>query len=108
MVHKEINAGNVNEVDVIREDLRLIFDNASKYGSEYGYEVSMFISIIGRQINALYDFSELIENESLQSKIIDIIGEIELLLKTLSSKVNNQVFIEISDAIYTAKKYLIK
>jgi hypothetical protein len=108
MVHKAVSTGNVNEVDVIRDDLRLIFYKASQYGSEYGFEVSMFISIIARQIHALYDLSELIENESLQSRIIDIVGEIELLLKTLSSKVSNKVFIEISDAIYTAKKYLIK
>ncbi len=108
MVQKAIKAGNVNEVDVIREDLRLIFDKASKYGSEYGYEVSMFISIIGRQIHALYDLAEQVENENLQSMIIDIIGEIELLLKTLSRKVSSEIFTEISDAIYTAKKYLVK
>jgi len=108
MVHSITNEGSINEVEAIREDLCLIFDKASKYGSEYGFEVSMFISIIGRQLNVLYDLAELVENESLQSKIIDVIGEVELLLKTISNKIGNEVFVEISDAIYTAKKYLLK
>jgi len=108
MVHTVINEGNINKVEVIREDLRLVFDKASKYDSAYSFEVSMFISIIGRQINALYDLVELVDNKAIQAKMIDVVGEIELLLKTLSEKVSKEFFTEISDAIYTAKKYLIK
>lgn len=108
MVHTIINEGNINEVEVIREDLRLIFDKASKYNSEYGFEVSMVLSIIGRQLNALYDLAELIGDERIQTNIINIIGECEFLLKTLSNKLGNNVFAEISDAVYMAKTYVLK
>lgn len=108
MAHTLIIEGNVNEVEVIKEDLRLIFDKASQYNAEYGFEVSMVISIIGRQLTALYDLAELVENERLQSNIIDIIGECKFLLKTLSKKLGDNIFTEISDAVYMAKKYLLK
>lgn len=108
MVHSVINEDNFNEVEVIREDLRLIFDKASRYNAEYGFEVSMVLSIIGRQLNALYDLAEIIEDGTLQANLIDIIGEIELLLKIVTNKVNSTFFTEISDAIYTAKAYFIK
>lgn len=108
MPHTLVIEGNVNEVEVIREDLRLILNKASQYGAEYGFEVSMVISIIGRQLSALYDLADLVENDKLQSNIIDMIGECEFLLKTLSTKLGNNVFIEISDAVYMAKTYLLK
>ncbi|SMG31937.1 hypothetical protein [Sphingobacterium psychroaquaticum] len=108
MVHTASNFGNINEVEVIREDLRHVFAKASIYDAEYGFEVSMFISIIGRQIDALYDLIELVDNEAIQDKMIDIVGEVELLLKTLSRKISKEVFSSISDAIYTAKTYLLK
>lgn len=103
MAHTLINEGNVNFVDVIKEDLSLILNKASQYGAEYGFEVSMVISILRGQLSALYDLGDLVDNEKLQSNIIDIIGECEFLFKTLFKKLGGNIFTELNDTIYVAK-----